>query len=113
MNNQNLIDSLISGVNSIFASNVPEGINKACYYVGTAFSAFYGTLLLLLFAIIIGIFVKSGKPAFHDKFSNLVIYFKNKGDNNPTFSKPKESDKNKILGPGQLSQESLEEIGNI
>ena len=48
LNDQHLIDSLFSGANAIFANAVPEGINTACYYVGTGFSCFYGISILFL-----------------------------------------------------------------
>lgn len=112
--NQLQIDSLLQGANAIFAQSMPEGLDKACYYVGTMFSCLYGICILFLIAIVIAICVRNGKPAFHDKYSNLVIYHKNKVNEKVVKFDKKDKQENKGPKiPGQLSDESLEEIDKI
>lgn len=110
--NQLQIDSLLKGASAIFASSAPEGLDKACYYAGTAFTAFYGITIIFLISIIVAICITSGKPAYHDKYSHIYIFFKQPINDSSFKSKPKVSEI-EIKAPGALSAESLEEIDNI
>lgn len=112
--NQLQIDSLLDGAGSIFTSSVPEGLDKACYYVGTAFSCLYGVSILFLIAIVIAICIRNGKPAFHDKYSNVYLISKKKVEvSNHSKSNKKQPDEIDIKIPGGFSEESLEEIDKI
>lgn len=110
--NQLQIDSLLQGASAIFTSSVPEGLDKACYYAGTAFTAFYGVSIIILIAIIVAVCITSGKPAFHDKYSHLYIYYKQPLNNN-YLNKTTKNKEDTVKAPGALSAESLEEIDNI
>lgn len=109
--NQHQINSLLQGANAPFVWSVPENIDQACYYAGVGFSCFYSICVLFLVAIIIATCITSGKPTFHDKYSNiLVIYKKKLEDKYVPYNSKKEDD---IKAPGVISKESLEEIDNI
>ncbi|MCQ2956487.1 MAG: hypothetical protein MJ233_01080 [Mycoplasmoidaceae bacterium] len=108
---QNQIDSLLQGASAIFTSQVPEGLDKVCYYVGTGFSAFYGICMVFLIAIIIATCIKNKHPAFHDKYSNVFIIHKvSIAEKSKPINLPK---KDEIKAPGEISDDSLEEIDNI
>lgn len=110
---QNQIDSLLAGSMSIFASTVPEGLDKACYYVGTGFSCFYGVTIIFLIAIIVATCIKNHRPAFHDKYSNIyVISLKTEG-NIKIPNKKQTLDSNEDNFPGVISKEAFEEIENL
>lgn len=106
------VDSLIQGVNAIFANKVPAGLDTACYYAGTMFSCLYGVCIIFLVAIIISICIRNKKPAFHDKYSNIYVIHKQSLESQyrPVNSIHKEDE---IKVPGHISDESLEEIDNI
>ena len=109
---QNKIDSILEGSVAIFASTVPDGLDKICYYVGTGFSCFYSVSILFLIAIIIATCIRSGRPAFHDKYSNIyVVYMQPLTNIKQTFRKRQPDEI--IEAPGSISKESLEEIENL
>lgn len=108
----NQIDSLIQGSMSIFVSKLPEGVDATCFYVGTGFSCFYGVSIIFLIAIVIAIFIKNGKPAFHDKYSLIyVISTKPLTEKFISVNDYKKQQEDKV--PGGLSKEALEEIENL
>lgn len=106
------VDSLIQGSNAIFANKVPSGLDMACYYAGTGFSCMYGISILFLIATIISICIRNRKPAFHDKYSNIYVIHKQSLESQ---YKPVNSvhQHDEIKVPGQISDESFEEIDNI
>ncbi|MCQ3915694.1 MAG: hypothetical protein MJ195_03065 [Mycoplasmoidaceae bacterium] len=106
------IDSLVQGANAIFANKMPEGLDKACYYAGTGFSCMYGICIIFLVAIIISICIRNKKPAFHDKYSHIYVIHKQSLDSQyRSVNSIQDKDDTKV--PGQISDESLEEIDNI
>ncbi len=110
---QHQIDSLLEGASAIFTAKMPEGLDSVCYYVGTGFSGFYGVTILFLIAIIIATCVKNKKPAFHDRYSNILVIYKVKISEkikpiNQPILKQEET-----KAPGEISDDSLEEIDNI
>lgn len=108
------VDALFQGANAIFANQPAEGLDKACYYVGTGFSCFYGISILFLIAIIVATCIKNNHPAFHDKYSHVyVIHTEAIGSKFSPVNKPHKDDEKDIKVPGHLSAESLDEIDNI
>lgn len=110
--NQNEIDSIFEGSVAIFASSVPEGLDKACYYVGTGFSCFYSVSILFLIAIIVATCIRSGRPTFHDKYSNIYMISLNPLSTYKPVNRKKATDE-EISAPGAISKQSLEEIENL
>lgn len=110
--NAHQIDSFIRGTNAIFTSKLPKGLDAACYYAGTGFSCMYGICIIFLVAIIISICISNKKPAFHDKYSNISIFHKQvMSEQYHDLNSFKKSEE--IKAPGEISEESLEEIDNI
>lgn len=110
---QHQIESMLEGVNSIFVKNLPEGVDKVCYYVGTGFSCLYGIAIIFLIATIVGICIRSGKPAFHDKYSHVYIYSKKQIDSYISVNEYKKQQKENGNAPGAISIDSLEDIDNM
>ncbi|MCQ3907489.1 MAG: hypothetical protein MJ219_01740 [Mycoplasmoidaceae bacterium] len=98
---------------SIFASTVPEGLDKACYYVGTGFSCFYGLTIIFLIAIIVATCIKNHRPAFHDKYSNIYIISLKTEEINKITTKKHIHENSENDFPGVISSESFEEIENL
>lgn len=112
--NQLQIDSLFQGANAIWFNTVPDNLDKACFYVGTGFSVMYGICIVFLIAIIIATCIRSGRPAFHDKYSYLVVGYKQPSSELKSWSSKKNEDvQDSEKVPGQLSEESLEELDRI
>lgn len=105
------IDSLLKGAEAIFASKVPDGIDKVFYYIGTGFSCFYSVSIVLLIFVIVFTFIKNGTPAFHDKFSGL--YMISTVSLVEKYQKPNQPKQDDIIGPGAISPEALEEINSL
>ena len=111
--NPNQIDSMFKGSTAIFASNIPDGVDKACYYVGTGFSCFYGVSIILLIAILVATCIRNGHPAFHDKYSNIYIISTQAIQSPYNFKSVNKHDDKENNVPGIISKESLEEIENL
>lgn len=111
--NSHQIDSMLKGSSAIFASNIPDDVDKACYYVGTGFSCFYGVSIILLISILVATCVRNGRPAFHDKYSHLYMISTQPMNQSYSFKSIKKQDKTEGEFPGVVSQESLEEIENL
>lgn len=106
------IDSLIKGSNGMFNINIPDDVDIPCYYTGAWFSCMYCISFIFLIVIIVGVCIKNKKPAFHDKYSNIyVIYTQPLNQSQSTKHLNNKHDERNV--PGQISNESLEEIGNI
>lgn len=102
---------LIAGV---LSSSKGIDIN-AYYYAGVTFACFYYVTVVLLIIVLIGVCIKSKRPAFHDKFSNiLVIHLRPTKDLDKQANVKKKGIKRINYGiPGEISSGSFEEIDEL
>lgn len=102
---------LISGV---LASKKDIEVN-AYYYAGVTFACSYYVTVVLLIVVLVGVCIKSKRPAFHDKFSNiLIIHLRPTKDLDKQANLKKKGIKRINYGiPGEISSGSFEEIDEL
>lgn len=105
--------SMIYGV--MVSKNVEQIKDWASYYGGITFACFYYACIVMLVVILVGVCIKNKRPAFHDKFSNvLVIYLSpiSKLDKQANAKKRKVKRINYGI-PGEINSGSFEEVDNL
>lgn len=105
--------SMLYGVMSI--KPAAEIADWASYYGGFVFAAFYYVSIIMLIVVFIGVCLKNKKPAFHDKFSNVVVIYLNPSnipDKNANLKKSRSRRINYGI-PGEINAGSFEETDNL
>lgn len=109
-------DSAISMMYAVMSFSKPEEIaDMASYYGGVAIAAFYYVSMIMLIIVFIGVCIKSKRPAFHDKFSNIVVVYLNPAnipDKNANLRKTRSKRINYGI-PGEINTGSFDETDNL
>lgn len=89
--------------------------NWACYYGGVTFACFYYASITVLVIVIIGVCVKNKKPAFHDKFSNVLVVYLSPmtGLDKQTNAKKRKTKRINYGIPGEINSGSFDEVDNL
>ncbi len=92
-----------------------EKNKDSLFYPGLILSSLYIFAFILLMFLIMGVFIKNKKPAYHDKYSNLyIIYLKPINDLDKLANKKKQS--KKIINyslPGSIKPSTIEEVDKL
>ena len=92
-----------------------EKTNDYLFYLGLIFSSLYISTFMILAILIVGVFVRNKKPAFHDKYSNLYIIYLKPINDIDKLTNRKDNSK-KIINyslPGSINPSSIEEIDKL
>lgn len=107
--------SLLSGVVPYIKTPSGFEIDPVLWGVGVFFACLYYVSVILLIIVIVGVCIKSKHPAFHDKFSDLLIAHlasTNDPDKNANLKKKKSKRINYGI-PGEINSGSFEELDEL
>lgn len=107
--------SLLTGVVPYIKTVDGFVIDKACWAAGVFFACLYYASVIILIVVIVGVCIKSKHPAFHDKYSDLLIAHLsalNDPDKNANLKKKKAKRINYGI-PGEINSGSFEEIDEL